>query len=187
MPRSARIQKNRPLSFSAFCQAVKSKVHQTDGPCRQQSDQRPAQEGQREFAEWKSGGKLRNRGTCVPSRFGSGCFHKSRRKAQIRTRPRWGLGSDLSCLVRMAGLEPARPWDTSTSSWPVYQFQHIRMAPRLGHLNIIAGRKAFVKIFYFPRGKIMGIARGERDKLSKLSRKIECFANFPCLFGRTAL
>ncbi len=30
-------------------------------------------------------------------------------------------------LVRMAGLEPARPVDTSTSSWPVYQFQHIRI------------------------------------------------------------
>ena len=30
-------------------------------------------------------------------------------------------------LVRMTGLEPVRPWATSTSSWPVYQFQHIRI------------------------------------------------------------
>ena len=29
-------------------------------------------------------------------------------------------------VVRMTGLEPVRPWATSTSSWPVYQFQHIR-------------------------------------------------------------
>ena len=34
-----------------------------------------------------------------------------------------------SLLVRMTGLEPVRPWATSTSSWPVYQFQHIRISP----------------------------------------------------------
>ena len=37
----------------------------------------------------------------------------------------------------MAGLEPARPVDTSTSSWPVYQFQHIRICPLLGHSDIV--------------------------------------------------
>ena len=30
-------------------------------------------------------------------------------------------------MVRMAGLEPARQIDTSTSSWPVCLFQHIRI------------------------------------------------------------
>ena len=29
-------------------------------------------------------------------------------------------------LVRLTGLEPTRRIDTSTSSWPVYQFQHSR-------------------------------------------------------------
>ena len=30
-------------------------------------------------------------------------------------------------VVRATGLEPVRPWDTSTSSLPVYQFQHARI------------------------------------------------------------
>ena len=30
-------------------------------------------------------------------------------------------------LVRLTGLEPVRPEDTSTSSLPVYQFQHSRI------------------------------------------------------------
>ena len=29
-------------------------------------------------------------------------------------------------MVRLTGLEPTRRYDTSTSSWPVYQFQHSR-------------------------------------------------------------
>ena len=32
-----------------------------------------------------------------------------------------------SDVVRLTGLEPVRPEDTSTSSLPVYQFQHSRI------------------------------------------------------------
>ena len=43
-------------------------------------------------------------------------------------------------LVRLTGLEPTRRIDTSTSSWPVYQFQHSRKhePPKKDCLIIIA-------------------------------------------------
>ena len=45
-------------------------------------------------------------------------------------------------LVRLTGLEPTRRIDTSTSSWPVYQFQHSRKhePPKKDCLIIIANR-----------------------------------------------
>ncbi len=45
-------------------------------------------------------------------------FYKKRRSKRYKA---------CSDVVRMTGLEPVRPWATSTSSWPVYQFQHIRI------------------------------------------------------------
>ena len=45
-------------------------------------------------------------------------------------------------MVRLTGLEPTRRYDTSTSSWPVYQFQHSRVivaSPKKDCLIIIAG------------------------------------------------
>ena len=46
----------------------------------------------------------------------------------------------LGKLVRLTGLEPTRRIDTSTSSWPVYQFQHSRKhePPKKDCLIIIA-------------------------------------------------
>ena len=43
-------------------------------------------------------------------------------------------------MVRLTGLEPTRRYDTSTSSWPVYQFQHSRksLLPSKDCLIIIA-------------------------------------------------
>ena len=48
----------------------------------------------------------------------------------------------LGKLVRLTGLEPTRRIDTSTSSWPVYQFQHSRkqIPPKKDCLIIIAIR-----------------------------------------------
>ena len=45
-------------------------------------------------------------------------------------------------LVLLTGLEPTRRIDTSTSSWPVYQFQHSRkqIPPKKDCLIIIAIR-----------------------------------------------
>ena len=42
--------------------------------------------------------------------------------------------------MRLTGLEPTRRIDTSTSSWPVYQFQHSRkqIPPKKDCLIIIA-------------------------------------------------
>ncbi len=44
--------------------------------------------------------------------------------------------------MRLTGLEPTRRIDTSTSSWPVYQFQHSRnyVPPKKDCLIIIAIR-----------------------------------------------
>ena len=42
-------------------------------------------------------------------------------------------------MVRLTGFEPTRRLDTSTSSWPVYQFQHSRESmPKKDCLIIIA-------------------------------------------------
>ena len=45
--------------------------------------------------------------------------------------------------MRLTGLEPTRRIDTSTSSWPVYQFQHSRkhVPPKKDCLIIIAIRR----------------------------------------------
>ena len=49
-------------------------------------------------------------------------------------------------MVRLTGLEPTRRYDTSTSSWPVYQFQHSRKfaPPKKDCLIIIAIRRCNV-------------------------------------------
>ena len=49
-------------------------------------------------------------------------------------------------VVRATGLEPVRPWDTSTSSLPVYQFQHARIfCTYFLRLSIIRRNGRFVK------------------------------------------
>ena len=52
------------------------------------------------------------------------------------------LDAAIGKLVRLTGLEPTRRIDTSTSSWPVYQFQHSRkqIPPKKDCLIIIAIR-----------------------------------------------
>ena len=56
------------------------------------------------------------------------------------------LSAFLGKLVRLTGLEPTRRIDTSTSSWPVYQFQHSRksMFPGKDCLIIIARTESIV-------------------------------------------
>lgn len=53
--------------------------------------------------------------------------------------------------MRLTGFEPTRRLDTSTSSWPVYQFQHSRksLLPGEDCLIIISRTDLFVNL-YFP-------------------------------------
>ena len=56
------------------------------------------------------------RSACAVPRFGNRCFRIGQRKPIIRTPLLLEKGSDYMGLVRMTGLEPVRPWATSTSS-----------------------------------------------------------------------
>ena len=63
-----------------------------------------------------SGGLSAWRWACALPRCGSRDFRISQRIPKIRTRPQSETDSDFVGLVRMTGLEPVRPWATSTSS-----------------------------------------------------------------------
>ena len=81
----------------------------------------------------------------------------------------------LGKLVRLTGLEPTRRIDTSTSSWPVYQFQHSRkFAPPKKDCLIIISVQApnvnhdsafFEKIFpaHFGPGKVSKLIKDLSD------------------------